>query len=415
MLSRTPPLMAKVTLKITHVAWRDGRPRYNPGPKHRKLGLKGEDLRHPDGRWFTAEEAMRWSSQVLQPRIEEIRRAKAEGKRKPRAKAPGVYTVEDMFEYLWRSPKFTGGRGGAAGRRVLAERTVHDYRLKARSLMDYDPVLAGSDIRALTKPILIGLFERLWQDKGHHMAHGIMAVLRLALTHAERHGRIPANPARGLGLETPAERLRVGSLEEMQRLIRTADAIGETMIGHAIMLGLMTGQRQGDRLSLQDAGHDEGVRRFRQAKTGAIVEIPETPQLTQRLAQARKERETWGVKVAEIIVDQRSRRRFTTFSYGKRFARVRAAAIAGVRGEDGKWIVEPTPSLDGFRDQDLRDTAVTWLARAGCSIPEIRSITGHDEQSIYKILKHYLAVDAEMARHAVGKLVGYLEDKGVAL
>ena len=415
MLSRTPPSMAKVTLKITHVAWRDGRPRYVPGPKHRAIGMKGQDLRHPDGRWFTAEEAMRWTSKVLAARLAEIRAAKAAGKRRPRARAPGIYTVEDLFHDLWQSPKFTGGRGGAAGRRVLAERTVLDYKQKAGSLVQFDPELAGSDIRALTKPILIGLFERLWREKGHHMAHGVMAVLRLALTHAERHGRIHANPARGLGLETPSERLRVGSLEEMQRLIRTADAIGETMVGHAIMLGLMTGQRQGDRLALQDAGHDEGVRRFRQAKTGAIVEIPETPQLTQRLAQARAEREAWGVKVTEIIVDLRSRKRFTTYSYGKRFARVRAAAIAGVRAEDGSWIVEPTPSLDGFRDQDLRDTAVTWLARAGCSIPEIRSITGHDEESIFKILKHYLAVDAEIARHAIGKLTGYLEEKGVVL
>ena len=63
----------------------------------------------------------------------------------------------------------------------------------------------------------------------------------------------------------------------------------------------------------------------------------------------------------------------------------------------------------------LRDTAVTWLARAGCTVPEIRSITGHDPRTIYSILKHYLAIDREQASAAIGKLVLYLESEGAAL
>lgn len=418
MLSRTPPQartpMAKVTIHIRHVSWRDGRPRFTPGPHLRRLRFKSQDLKRPDGEWMSAEEARNWVESKTNE-IQQVREARAAGKRRPRASAPDVYTIERLFEDLWRSPKFTGGKAGAAGRRVLAPKTMHDYRLKAGALVKFDPELAQCDVRALTKPILIGLFERLWEERGHHMAHGVMAVLRLALTYAERRGRIGSNPARGLGLETPPERLRVGSLLEMQALMQTADVIGETMIGHSIMLGLMTGQRQGDRLSLQDAGHDEGVRRFRQAKTGAIVEIPETPQLTARLAMARSEKEALGVKVAEILIDRRTKLAFKNFAYGKRFNRVRDAAVAGVKDEGGAWLIEPMSSLDGFRDQDLRDTAVTWLARAGCTIPMIRAITGHDEQSIYKILKHYLAVDAEMAREAIDRLVVYLENKGVAL
>lgn len=408
MLARTPPAMAKVTIRIPHVAWRDGRPRYQPGPGHRALGMKGQDLRHPAGRWFSAEEAAAWVTAELEPELARRRAAKAAGKRKlPPRRGPRGYTLEDAFEDLWRSPKFTGGTAGAGrreGRRVLAPKTIADYRSKAGALMRFDPDLAGTDIRALTKPILIGLHERLWEEKGHHMANGTMAVLRLALTHAERRGRIDGNPALRLGLETPAERLRVGSLEEMRALVAAADAIGETMIGHAIMLGLMTGQRQGDRLALQDAGHEDGRRRFRQAKTGAVVEIPETPQLAARLAQARAERAAWGCKGAEILVDPRTKRAFAPKAYYNAFVRVRAAAV-----EVG------CESLADFRDQDLRDTAVTWLARAGCTIPMIRAITGHDETSIYKILKHYLACDGELADQAVRRLVAYLDEKGAAL
>ena len=63
----------------------------------------------------------------------------------------------------------------------------------------------------------------------------------------------------------------------------------------------------------------------------------------------------------------------------------------------------------------MRDTAVTWLALAGCTVPEICIISGHTEQSAYNILKHYLGRHPDMAATAIGKLVAWLEEKGVDL
>jgi hypothetical protein len=48
---------------IRHVAWRNGRPRFQPGPELRLTGHKGKDLRHEDGRWFNWEEAEAWSDE----------------------------------------------------------------------------------------------------------------------------------------------------------------------------------------------------------------------------------------------------------------------------------------------------------------------------------------------------------------
>lgn len=70
-------------------------------------------------------------------------------------------------------------------------------------------------------------------------------------------------------------------------------------------------------------------------------------------------------------------------------------------------LIEPMPSLAGFRDQDLRDTAVTWLALAECTIPEIAAVTGHSLQSITSVLEHYLARHPELADHAIAKLVAW--------
>lgn len=45
-------------------------------------------------------------------------------------------------------------------------------------------------------------------------------------------------------------------------------------------------------------------------------------------------------------------------------------------------------SIARLRFQDLRDTAITRLALAGCSIVQIRAITGHDLETIHSVLKH---------------------------
>src|SRR4051812_26287538 len=53
--------MNREKVSIPHIAWRNNRPRFSPGPKLRALGIKGEDLRHgPKGPWFTEAEAREW-------------------------------------------------------------------------------------------------------------------------------------------------------------------------------------------------------------------------------------------------------------------------------------------------------------------------------------------------------------------
>lgn len=45
-----------------YVVWRDGRPRFSPGPELRAAGHKGKDLRHDAGQWFTFAECVAWSA-----------------------------------------------------------------------------------------------------------------------------------------------------------------------------------------------------------------------------------------------------------------------------------------------------------------------------------------------------------------
>ena len=61
--------------------------------------------------------------------------------------------------------------------------------------------------------------------------------------------------------------------------------------------------------------------------------------------------------------------------------------------------------VEGLTFHDLRGTAITRLAVAGCSVPEIAAITGHNMKQITAILDaHYLSRDSALGMSAIRKL-----------
>jgi len=221
-----------------------------------------------------------------------------------------------------------------------------------------------------------------------------------------------------------------------------------------VMLALWTGQRQADRLALLATQKLGNRRIFKQGKTGAIVAIREAPELEARLvaAAARRAaaraaallaapspeaRRAVELRFAHVVLDEAADTRpgrpsaprwlpFDRFHYSKTYADVREAAARGVleNGELGpvpgdnrelaglRFIIQPCPSVADLRDQDLRDTAVTWMALAGATIPEIISVTGHTPESATRILKHYLAQHPAMADSAIGKMIAWYDGNG---
>ena len=81
------------------------------------------------------------------------------------------------------------------------------------------------------------------------------------------------------------------------------------------------------------------------------------------------------------------------------FSQVRAAAAHDV------------PSVAGCWFRDLRDTAVTRLGEAECTILETCAITGHSIQACHTVLKHDLALTPDMADSAIAKLIAYEDRK----
>jgi integrase len=147
---------------------------------------------------------------------------------------------------------------------------------------------------------------------------------------------------------------------------------------------LWTGQRQGDLIWLTWASYDSAYIRLRQGKTGKRVTITVGAPLKTALDAA----VAAGRQTTTILSNTRGKPwtedGFRT-SWGKAFDR------SGLS--------------DDLHFHDLRGTAATRLALAGCTVPMIAAITGHSLKDVENILEtHYLDGAVELAEAAIVKL-----------
>lgn len=436
-------VMGKVEIKIPLVTWRDGRPRFIASAAHRALGYKGEDLRHGRrGRWFNLDECQAWSAKRV-AEIELRRNTVAAGevtmrqvrKQVARQRAAGLVSVAHvMTAFTDLNPRMQGVAviDGRRKRKPLAASTVRGYRGAIRLLEKFDGGYAWAmPADSLYGDELAGMLEQFETKHGLAMTRALRATLSAAYGWAmSRAGRrmVTFNPVAELEETLPVlePRVRYGTVEEMTHFVAVADCLGFLDIGDVFTTGLYTGQRQADRLALEDTQISAAGIVFRQRKKGGQpLLIPPVDELRARIEAARLRRQAWRLNYAHVHIDERMRRPWLEDRYRKLFRIVRhAAAFGSLAGLDAKTAqlaraemggkeavtllaaagLAPMTSLADFRDQDLRDTAVTWLTLAGCTKWEIAAITGHSLKSIDGILSHYFGLHPDLARSATAKL-----------
>lgn len=414
--------MAKI--RVRYFKWRNGRPRWEPGPALRRLGLVGVDLKNASGQWLSEGDAI-MRAQALNAEAD----AQRLGSKPPQRGIPRVpHSCEDLWERYRQSTKFT----------ELAEATRYDYEAKAqpflygftatrhqefgaRTIKPGERIegFAPYSVAAIDKPIMFGFAEILAFQKGKSMGLGIVAVARRLFSFAELIGwrSENSNPAFRLELARPAPRLRLGTPAEIAALVSASDAMPVMdrhgrqrgllhSMGDAIVLALHSGQRQRDVLAMPDTIVDAERIRLSQFKTGAAVDVKMTPACSARMAAAKGRSRAGDVVPLDarpIIVHEGTREAYNAHTFRHLYADVRAEAA------------KACPSVADLQFLDLRDTAVTRLALAGCSKWQIASITGHSFESIDRILKHYLVLSAEFADPAIDLLVAWMEKEGIAI
>jgi integrase len=224
-----------------------------------------------------------------------------------------------------------------------------------------------------------------WRDRlaqtSRRQADYALAVLALILAWAADRGLAPENPLKRPGRTYRADRSdAIWSDDDEAAFLAAAPA----HLRLALTLAINTGQRQGDLLRLTWGAYDGQAIRLRQSKTGRRVVIPCTAELRAALEGAKAHR---GQAVTILTT-----------------TRGRPWTSDGFRASWSKVPID----LAGLTFHDLRGTAVTRLARAGCSVPEIATITGHALREVEAILdSHYLSRDRALAESAIAKLDGH--------
>ncbi|MGQ7794190.1 tyrosine-type recombinase/integrase [Faunimonas sp. B44] len=219
-----------------------------------------------------------------------------------------------------------------------------------------------------------------WRDrlatKSRRQADYAYSVLALILAWAFDRGLVPCNPCERGGKVYRSRRVEnIWAIDDEKAFMAKAPE----HLRLALMLALWTGQRQGDLLKLTWAAYDGEAIRLRQGKTGVRVTIPVAAPLKAILDDARR--------TADTILTTEKGMPWTESGF-------RASWRSACRRS----------GLSGITFHDLRGTAVTRLALAGCSEAEIATITGHSLRDVGAILdSHYLKRDLGLATSAMRK------------
>lgn len=393
--------------RIPYFKWRDGRPRWEPGPALRARGHKGRDLKDASGAWLSRGAAI--------DAAERLNDAIARNAAPPARQ--GARTMSALFKELKASPRF---KEDGAGRR-LAARTRKDY---LRHLEILEAWCGDELVAALTPAAIEDFHEKACAARGLAMANAIMRTLKLALFFAMHKLRwIASNPCVGVALAETEGRTVMWSCEETETFLAAADWCGRHSIGDAHVLALTTAQNRADIIALPPlALNRDGVYELVRRKTGSQCFIPPTAMLEARLATMRKRKaETWpNVTFGHELIETETGKPYplegSRLSDEHRAVRALASGLVFALEDIGRFVFGMPPSLRNLpfaprasiwdkRFQDLRDTAVTDMLDAGCDVARVATVTGHSLKTVQTILdKHYFVRHAGLAKDA-GRLL----------
>jgi hypothetical protein len=384
-------------IPVPYLKWRNGRPRWEPGPGLRRAGFRGRDLRSENGDWFGLEKAVE-AAKTLNREVEVWRAGGAKMLLPKQATVP-ERSCAHLYRLWSATPEFA----------ELAANTRDFYHVRARLFLEDDAdgsrKFADVSPAALTAPWLYGYWQELYRMRGHHMANSILATVRAMLSYArKRLGWIQNNPASNLDLKRAPSRLVIWLPWQVEIFVMLADELGLPSVADAVIAGLHSGQRQADVLRLPVHIFADDRIRLSQAKTRALVDAPMTPIMRDRTAKILDRRcHSDDVVRLDTLILREDGALYDKRSFNVNFVKVRDAAEA------------IDYSFAGLKYLDLRDTAVTRLALASCTMAEISAITGHSLKTIQEVMKHYLVIQPEMADAAIAKLNAWMEREGIGL
>lgn len=260
---------------------------------------------------------------------------------------------------------------------ALAPRTRADYVGHIRRIEDRFgtfPLPALSDRRS--RAVFLSWRDEL-ATKSRRQADYAYTVLARVISWAHHRGLVTDNPLERSGRLYRGTRAdKIWTPDDEAALVAKANSEMRLAFG----LALNTGQRQGDLLRLPWSAYDGARIRLTQNKTGVRVSIPVTEELKALLDAAPRRCPT--------LLTNRDGRPWTPAGFSSSWRKLLKRA-----------------GITGLTFNDLRGTAATRLALAGCDHAQISAITGHTMGQVGAILdRHYLSRTALLADEAISRL-----------
>jgi integrase len=235
--------------------------------------------------------------------------------------------------------------------------------------------------------------------KTPEMTRRVIKVLRILFAFAVDEGELPSNhgnPAVNMGLKGNPPRHQVWTEEQITAVMEAAATAGRPSIGLAVALAYNLGQRENDILRMTWSQFNGTTIRLRQSKTGVLLDVPCTQQLVRALSETTRTGTLMVMKEERVQKPGRGRKALPAMRYTQ-----------CVFTRDFREIARAAGIPDDMQFRDLRRTAVVRLAEAGCSVPEIAAISGHNINQTAQILEVYCPRNTRMAGHAITKLEDY--------
>ena len=259
----------------------------------------------------------------------------------------------------------------------LADRTKADYLKHLDAIEREFGTFPISGLKSKRARVIFSEWKDRLAKKSLRQADYAWTVFARCLSWALKRGLVEGNPLeRGGRLYRATRAENVWTDDEEAQLL----AVASPQIRLAFMLAVWTGQRQGDLLKLPWSAYDGAKIRLKQSKGKVRVVVPVGAPL-KALLDVEKRQST-------IMLTQRNGKPWTQNGFQSSWRK--AVIRAGITGRT---------------NHDLRGTAVTRLALAGCTEAEIATVTGHSLRDVRSILDaNYLHRDPKLAESAINKL-----------
>ncbi len=303
---------------------------------------------------------------------------------------PKSDTFSALVEQYMRSEEF---KCNEKKKRPKSENTIREYY---RILDVLDKRFGAMPVRALHSLKATPIFKNYHREIAAttpREADNRISVLSNVLKLAVMNGLIPRNPVSKLPRAYGSDR---------SHIIHTKEAITEFMatapieLQQVMILALHTGQRYGDLIRLRWADFDGKFIRFVQSKTKMRMVIAASKTLAEMLENMPRR--------SEFILTRANGMPWHTAKSDKELSkqwRHHMRKIGLHPADPSKLTKEEKSKLLHFHD--LRGTAVTLFAAAGCTVPQICAITGHDLETAGAILKIYLANSELLSESAIAR------------